>query len=79
MAEWIGALNSRSGALVQQSVGSIPGRNTCARAMTRNYRCFSPPRGKWVLVSVEMVLVIDFAEKCIILHRLYTPQEAEMV
>ena len=29
MAEWIRALNSSSGASVQQSVGSNPGRDTC--------------------------------------------------
>ena len=48
--------------LVQQIVGSSPGRDTMSLCKTlNNYSCFSPPRGKRVTVRAEMVLVIDLA------------------
>ena len=62
VAERIRAPNSSSGVSVQQSVGWNPGHDTCVPEQDTHYNCFSPPRGKWVPVRAEMVLVIDLAE-----------------
>ena len=39
----------------------IPVVTLVSLSKTLNYSCFSPPRGKWVPVRTEMVLVIDLA------------------
>ena len=60
-------------------MGSSHGCDTC---VPEQDLCFSPPRGKWVPVRVEMVLVIVlawFVAHICLLHRLHTPQGAEMV
>ena len=75
MVEQIRAPNSSSGVYVQ-----IPVVTPVYLSKTLPYNCFSPPRGKWVPVRAEMVLVIDLAScATYLLHRLYTPQGAEMV
>ena len=40
----------------------IPVATLVSLSKTLNYYCFSPPRGKWVPVRAEMVLVVDLAE-----------------
>ena len=39
----------------------IPVMTLVSLSKTLNYNCFSPPRGKWIPVRAEMVLVIDLA------------------
>ena len=39
----------------------IPVVTLVSLSKTLNYNCFSPPRGEWVSVRAEMVLVIDLA------------------
>ena len=56
-----GRADKSSDASVQQSVGRIPVVTLVSLSKTLNYNCFSPPRGKWVPVRAEMVLVVGLA------------------
>ena len=40
---------------------------------TLNYNCFSPPRGKWVPVRAEMVIVLDLVAQVNYAHAVYSP------
>ena len=53
----------------------------CPWVKTLNYNFSSPPRGKWVPVRPEMVLVRELALSALHIwrHRLYTPQGAEII
>ena len=62
---WPSGLEHRTQALVllfNRVWVQIPVVTLVSLSKALNYNCFSPPRGKWVPVRAEMVLVIDLAE-----------------